>query len=47
MVRLPPETIFGATALADQFRMRIEMERTGRRCAVVWRRPTRIGVEFR
>ncbi|MGQ0683852.1 PilZ domain-containing protein [Bradyrhizobium sp.] len=34
-------------AIPDQFRMRIEMESAERRCAVVWRKPTRIGVEFR
>lgn len=34
-------------AIPDQFRMRIEMESAERRCAVVWRKPTRIGIEFR
>jgi len=34
-------------AIPDRFRMRIEMESAERRCAVVWRKPTRIGVEFR
>jgi hypothetical protein len=34
-------------AIPDQFRMRIEMESAERHCAVVWRKPTRIGVEFR
>ncbi|MBI5318347.1 PilZ domain-containing protein [Bradyrhizobium sp.] len=33
--------------IPDQFRMRIEMESAERRCAVVWRKPTRIGIEFR
>lgn len=33
--------------IPDQFRMRIEMESAERRCAVVWRKPTRIGVAFR
>lgn len=34
-------------AIPDQFRMRIEMESTERRCAVVWRKSTRVGIEFR
>lgn len=34
-------------AIPDHFRMRIEMESAERRCAVVWRKPTRIGIEFR
>ena len=34
-------------AVPDRFRMRIEMESAERQCAVVWRKPTRIGVEFR
>jgi PilZ domain len=33
--------------IPDQFSMRIEMESAERRCAVVWRKPTRIGIEFR
>lgn len=34
-------------AIPDKFRMRIEMESAERRCAVIWRKPTRIGIEFR
>lgn len=34
-------------AIPDQFRMRIEMESAERHCAVVWRKPTRIGIAFR
>lgn len=34
-------------AIPDRFRMRIEMESAERQCAVVWRKPTRIGIEFR
>ena len=33
--------------IPDLFRMQIEMESAERRCAVVWRKKTRIGVEFR
>ena len=34
-------------AIPDIFKMRIEMESAERSCAVVWRRKTRVGVEFR
>ncbi|QDW39299.1 PilZ domain-containing protein [Bradyrhizobium sp. KBS0727] len=34
------------TAIPDSFRMVMEMETTARRCAVVWRKPTSIGVKF-
>ena len=35
------------SAIPDIFKMRMEMESAERRCAVVWRRKTRIGIEFR
>ena len=34
-------------AIPDIFKMRVEMESAERRCAVVWRKKTRIGIEFR
>lgn len=34
-------------AIPDNFNLLMEMESTTRRCAVVWRKPTQIGVEFR
>jgi len=34
-------------AIPDIFKMRMEMESAERRCAVVWRRKTRVGIEFR
>jgi hypothetical protein len=34
-------------AIPDSFNLLMEMESTARRCAVVWRKPTQIGVEFR
>lgn len=34
-------------AIPDSFKLTVEMESSARRCAVVWRKPTRIGVEFR
>jgi hypothetical protein len=34
-------------AIPDSFNLLMEMESTTRRCAVVWRKPTQIGVEFR
>lgn len=32
--------------IPDSFQLLMEMESTARRCAVVWRKPTQIGVEF-
>jgi len=34
-------------AIPDSFSLLMEMESKARRCAVVWRKPTQIGVEFR
>lgn len=34
-------------AIPDNFNLLMEMESKARRCAVVWRKPTQIGVEFR
>ena len=34
-------------AIPDSFNLLMEMESKARRCAVVWRKPTQIGVEFR
>jgi hypothetical protein len=34
-------------AIPDNFSLLMEMESKARRCAVVWRKPTQIGVEFR
>jgi len=33
-------------AIPDSFRLVIEMESTARRCVVVWRKPTQIGIQF-
>ncbi|MEH2498750.1 hypothetical protein V1294_005229 [Bradyrhizobium sp. AZCC 1678] len=33
-------------AIPDSFQLLMEMESTARRCAVVWRKPTQIGVQF-
>ncbi|MFB9263336.1 hypothetical protein ACFFWD_09165 [Bradyrhizobium erythrophlei] len=33
-------------AIPDSFRLVLEMETTERRCRVVWRRKSRIGVQF-
>jgi len=33
-------------AIPDSFNLLMEMESTTRRCAVVWRKPTQIGVQF-
>lgn len=35
------------SAIPDIFKMRMEMESAERRCAVVWRKKTRLGIEFR
>jgi hypothetical protein len=35
------------SAIPDIFKMRLEMESAERRCAVVWRKTTRLGIEFR
>jgi len=34
------------TLVPDNFRLMMEMESAERRCTVVWRQPTRIGVRF-
>jgi len=34
-------------SIPDKLSLLMEMESTTRRCAVVWRKPTQIGVDFR